>query len=281
MIEAVPSRTAARVARRRAVHQVLDRPLVFGDPLALRIAGLEESDIRADAPREQHPFARMLRAFLAARSQFAEERVARAVERGVWQVVILGAGLDTFAYRHPYGDSIAVFEVDYPPTQAWKRRRLADAGIAIPRSTYHVPVDFERQTAFDALAAAGFDAGAPAFFSWLGVTMYLSEATVTSVLRSIASLGRGSGVAFDYATDPAKLSEEARQIIAAMALRVAAAGEPWTLFFDPGRLERSLRDLGFTHVEDLDSNAINARYFDHRVDGLRVGSIGRLLHAEV
>jgi methyltransferase (TIGR00027 family) len=281
MIEAVPSRTAARVARRRAVHQVLDRPVVFTDPLALRIAGVAEEDIQQEDPREQHPFARMLRAFLVARSQFAEERMARAIERGVRQVVILGAGLDTFAYRHPYGDGIVVFEVDYPATQAWKRQRLADAGIAIPRSTYHVPVDFERQTAFDGLSSAGFDAGAPAFFSWLGVTMYLSEATVTSVLRSIASLARGSGVAFDYATDPAKLSEAARQVFATMASRVAAAGEPWTLFFDPGRLERSLRDLGFTHVEELNSEAINARYFDRRTDGLRVGSIGRLLHAEV
>jgi O-methyltransferase involved in polyketide biosynthesis len=111
--------------------------------------------------------------------------------------------------------------------------------------------------------------------------MYLSEATVTSVLRSFASLARGSGVAFDYATDPAKLSEAARQVFTTMASRVAAAGEPWALFFDPGRLERSLRDLGFTHVEELNSEAINARYFDRRTDGLRVGSIGRLLHAEV
>lgn len=246
----------------------------------MRIAGIAEDDVQREDPREQHPFARMLRAFLAARSQFAEERVARVVERGVKQVVILGAGLDTFAYRHPYGDSIAVFEVDYPATQAWKRQRLADAAIAIPRSTFHVPVDFERQTAFDGLTAAGFDAEAPAFFSWLGVTMYLSETTVTSVLQSIASLARGSGVAFDYATDPSGLTGTARKVFEMMAARVAAAGEPWTLFFDPVRLDRSLRNLGFTYVEDLDSEAINSRYFDHRGDGLRVGSIGRLLHAE-
>jgi len=97
MTEPVPSRTAGRVARRRAAHQVLDRPLVFDDPLALRIAGIVESDILADIPREQHPLARALRAFLVARSRFTEDLIARAIGRGITQVVILGAGLDTFA----------------------------------------------------------------------------------------------------------------------------------------------------------------------------------------
>ncbi len=281
MIEAIPSRTAARVAQRRAVHQVLDRPVVFDDPFALRIAGMGEGDVDAADPRVQHTLARMLRAFLVARSRFTEDLIAQAVGRGVTQVVILGAGLDTFAYRHPYGERLRVFEVDYPATQAWKRQRLAEAGIAIPRSVCYVPVDFERQTAFDGLGAAGFDARAAAFFSWLGVTMYLSETTVVSVLRGIAELARGSGVAFDYANDPAGLSEQARKVFDVMAARVAAAGEPWTLFFDPVHVARTLRELGFAHVEDLDSAAINARYVDRRSDGLRVGSIGHLLYAEV
>jgi len=281
VIEAIPSRTAARVARRRAAHQLLDRPIVFHDPLALPIAGVAESDVRPDDPREQHPLAKMLRAFLAARSRFAEDLAAHAIGRGVQQVVILGAGLDTFAYRHPHGDTLKVFEVDFPATQAWKRQRLAESGIAIPHSVRFVPVDFERHTAFDGLATADFDARAPAFFTWLGVTMYLSEPTVLSVLASIASLPRGSGVVFDYATDPAELSEPARRVVALMAERVAAAGEPWTLFFDPVRLGRSLHGLGFTHVEDLDGDAINRRYFAQRDDGLHVGTVGRLLYAEV
>ena len=240
-----------------------------------------ESDVRQDDPEEQHPLARLLRAFLVARSLFAEDLIAHAVERGVRQVVILGAGLDTFAYRHPYGDGLTVFEVDHPATQAWKRQRLADAGIAIPRSTCYVPVDFERQTAFDGLSTAGFDALAPAFFSWLGVTMYLSEASVMPVLERIAALPRWSGVAFDYALDPDVLPGQARQVVEMMASRVAAAGEPWILFFDPTRLAQSLHELGFTHIEDLDGGAINARYFDQRSDGLRVGSVGHLLHAQV
>src|SRR4051794_11436832 len=124
MIEATPSRTALRVARRRAVHQILDRPRVFDDPLAIRIAGVDPADIESD-DRERHPMARALRAFLVARSRFAEDHLAVAIGRGVRQYVVLGAGLDTFAYRQQYGAELRVFEVDFPATQAWKRERLA------------------------------------------------------------------------------------------------------------------------------------------------------------
>jgi methyltransferase (TIGR00027 family) len=281
VLEAVPSRTAARVARRRAAHQVLDHPVVFEDPLALRIAGITDRQILEADSHEQHPLARLLRAFLAARSRFAEDLIGRAVDGGVCQIVILGAGLDTFAYRQAYGDRVTVFEVDYPATQAWKRQCVANAGIAGPGSLRYVPVDFERQTAFDGLASAGFDVGAPAFFTWLGVTMYLSEATVMSVLSTIATLPPGSGIVFDYATNPATLPDAARRVVDAMAARVAAAGEPWTLFFEPRALARALRRLGFGHIDDLDGDAINARYFAQRADGLRVGSVGHLLHARV
>ena len=281
MLEAVPSRTAARVARRRAVHQVLDHPVVFDDPLALRIAGITDRQMLEADSHERHPLARLLRAFLAARSRFAEDVIARAVDGGVRQIVILGAGLDTFAYRQPYGDRVTVFEVDYPATQAWKRECVANAGIAVPRSLRYVPVDFERQTAFDGLASAGFDIAAPAFFTWLGVTMYLSEATVMSVLGTIATFPLGSGIVFDYATNPATLPDAARGVVDAMAARVAAAGEPWTLFFEPLALAHALNRLGFEHIDDLDGDAINARYFAQRADGLRVGSVGHLLHARV
>ena len=103
MIKDRPSQTALRVARRRAAHQVLDQPALFDDPLASRIAGVAEVDTLKNDPREGHPVARTLRAFLAARSRFAEDHLARAAQRGTAQYVILGAGLDTFAYRHAYG----------------------------------------------------------------------------------------------------------------------------------------------------------------------------------
>ena len=279
MIKDRPSRTALRVAQRRAAHQVLDQPVVFDDPLAMRIAGVAEVDTLKNDSRQGRPVARTLRAFLAARSRFTEDHLARAIQRGTTQYVILGAGLDTFAYRHPYGSGLTVFEVDYPATQTWKRGQLADAGIVVPSSVRYVAVDFERMTALDGLAAAGFDAKAPAFFSWLGVTVYLSELTVLSMLESIAGLARGSGIAFDYAVDPAPLNERARRAVEVVAARAAAAGEPWTLFFDPARLRARLRGWGFTTVEDLDGPAINRRYFAGRPDGLRVGGLGRLAYA--
>ncbi|MBO0722626.1 MAG: class I SAM-dependent methyltransferase, partial [Blastocatellia bacterium] len=132
MIENKPSRTAQRVAMRRAAHQTLDNPRVFVDSLALRIAGLEGKENEA-AQQQKSPFDSRLRAFLAVRSRCAEDELHLAVERGARQYVVLGAGLDTFAYRNPYPEDVLhVYEVDHPDTQAWKRARLAEAGISIP-----------------------------------------------------------------------------------------------------------------------------------------------------
>jgi methyltransferase (TIGR00027 family) len=264
---------------RRAAHQLLDTPRIFDDPLAARIVGLHHPDDEF-LKREDTRLGRVMRAFMAARSRYAEDALAAACERGgVRQYVVLGAGLDTFAYRSPYGDAVRVFEVDYPATQQWKRARLAEASIAIPPTVTYVPVDFDRANAFAALGDAGFDAGAPAFFAWLGVTMYLAEATVMDVLRQIASLTAGSGVAFDYAVAPSLLGPIARRVFEAFAERVAAVGEPWTTFFTPEALDTALGRLGFGDVEDLDGDAINARYFANRSDGLRVGSLARLARA--
>src|SRR5580658_8858725 len=177
MIEARPSRTALRVAMRRAAHQLFDSPKVLDDPIAVRIIGtgaLEQ--LEAGRLREATGLARGLRAFMAARSRYAEDALARSVGRGARQYVVLGAGLDTFAYRNPYGESaLRVFEVDYPATQEWKRQQLEEARIAVPQSVTYVPVDFERQTLREGLQLARFDSTKPTFFSWLGVTMYLSE----------------------------------------------------------------------------------------------------------
>src|ERR1700691_1610025 len=159
------SRTARRVAIRRAAHQLLDEPRVLDDPLALRIIGFDaERALRSD-PKEHHAFSRAFRAFMAARSRYAEDELARAVERGVTQYVVLGAGLDTFAYRNPLRSAgLHVFEVDHPATQEWKRARLDDAGIAVPDDMTFAAVDFERQSLDDGLVKAGFDKQQPAFF---------------------------------------------------------------------------------------------------------------------
>ncbi len=279
MIEAKPSRTALRVAMRRATHQLVDEPCVFEDPLAGAMAGEAE-----DRDTAHQPFARALRAFLAARSRYAEDQLARAVEcqdgQKVRQYVVLGAGLDTFAYRNPFS-GLHVFEVDYPATQEWKRGRLEAAGIAIPQGMTFAAVDFEQQPLSEGLDAAGFERTQPAFFSWLGVTPYLTRAAFDATLGFIAGLPAGSGVVFDYALERRLLSMRQRMALDAMAARVAQAGEPFQLFFDPARLTADLEQMGFGEIEDLDGDAINARYFARRTDGLAVGGGGHLLAAWV
>ena len=284
MQDARPSRTAMRVAMRRAAHQLFDRPKVLDDPIALPIVGPEATaKLEAERSRHNSRVARNLRAFLVARSRFAEDEFARAIGRGVQQYVILGAGLDTFAYRNPHGDSaLRIFEVDYPATQEWKRRRLAAAGMAIPPSVTYAPVDFERQTLADGLKLAGFDCSKAAFFSWLGVTMYLTEEAVMATFGFIASIPSGGGVAFDYAVPRSSLNWIGRLALDALAFRVAAAGEPFRTFFDPSELAERLQRIGFRSVEDLAAEEINARYFKDRGDRLRVtSSLGHLMSAEV
>jgi methyltransferase (TIGR00027 family) len=285
MQDARPSRTAMRVAMRRAAHQIFDAPpRVLDDPLALPIVGGEAvAKLEMTPALQRGRLARALRAFMAVRSRVAEDALARAVERGVAQYVILGAGLDTFPYRNPYPSSaLRVFEVDHPATQAWKRRRLEAAAIAIPASVTFAPVDFERQTLADGLAAAGFNRRAPAFFSWLGVTMYLSDDAFASTLAYVASTPAGGGLVFDYAVPRKSLGWMSRLALDAIARRVAQAGEPFRTFFDPGALQDRLLNAGFRSLEDLGPDELNARYFKGRPDGLRVsGNLGRIASAEI
>jgi methyltransferase (TIGR00027 family) len=275
------SKTAQRVAIRRAAHQLLDQPRVLDDPLALLIIGSEAAEALRTDPKEHHAFSRAFRAFMAARSRYAEDELARAVEQGVTEYVVLGAGLDTFAYRNPHA-GLRVFEVDHPATQAWKREQLQAASIPIPPTLTFVPIDFEGQTLADGLRQSGFKANAAAFFSWLGVTPYLTREACLTTLSFIAKMPAGSGVVFDFAIDPALLNAGQRQALDALSERVARYGEPFQLFFDPGKLQDELKGMGFHRTEFLQGKQINERYFKDRTDGLLVrGSLGHLMAAWV
>jgi methyltransferase (TIGR00027 family) len=265
-----PSRTAFRVAMRRAAHQIFDRPPVLDDPIAVPLLG---ADFAIDREREMHPVARAFRAFMAVRSRYVEDQLAAAVAEGVAQYVVLGAGLDTFALRNPYS-ALRVFEVDFPATQEWKRALLANAAIAPPSNLTFVPLDFEHQTLAGGLADAELDASAPAFFGWLGVVPYLTLDAFRSTLAAIAGLPKGTAVAFDYAVSPDTLSPLRRKVFDALAARVAAAGEPFKLFFTPPELNVELRSAGFQRVEQVDSDELNGRYFRGRADGLELPSPG-------
>jgi methyltransferase (TIGR00027 family) len=209
-----------------------------------------------------------MRIFIAARMRFAEDALAVAVEGGVRQVVVLGAGLDTYAYRNPWRDLLRIFEVDHPATQAWKRQRLRDAAIPIPTSLTFAPIDFEHQTLADGLASAGFDSSQQTFFTWLGVVPYLTEEAVWSTLSFIASFPNGAHVVFDYSDPPASLPPEARLSHEKRATRVAELGEAWLNYFKADELRAKLMALGFSEIEDLGPSQIAARYFPNRMSTL-------------
>jgi methyltransferase (TIGR00027 family) len=220
-----------------------------------------------------------MRAFISARSRYAEDELAQSVRGGVRQYVILGAGLDTFAYRNPY--SARVFEVDHPATQAWKRERLEDGGIALPDNLTFVALDFETRTIADGLREAGYDPGVPTFFSWLGVTPYLTPEAVTSTLRFIASASVGSAVVFDYLVSPSLLTPAQRATFDRLAHWADSDGEPWRTFFDPESLKEDLPAMGFGQAENLGLPEINARYLLASSDEFHIGSLGRVMKATV
>jgi methyltransferase (TIGR00027 family) len=239
--------------------------------------------LHAERGQADQPNARYARAYMVARSRYAEDELARAIGRGATQYVILGAGLDTFAYRNPHAESaLRVFEVDHPATQAWKLKRLAAVGIAIPGSLIFASVDFERESLSDGLERANWRRDAVTFFSWLGVTPYLTSEAMTATLALIATMPNGSGVVFDYALDRSSLNWLGRLIFDRLSKRVAAAGEPFRLFFEPESLAAQLRSMGFQRLEDLGADQINARYFKDRSDNLRVrGRLGRFISASL
>ncbi len=264
------------MALRRAAHQLVDRPLVFADPLALRILG-PDATIDVRAPRK--PSSVALRAFLVARSRFAEDTLAQAVERGVRQYVLLGAGLDTFAYRNPHAD-LRVFEVDHPDTQRWKLSLLQQATISTPPSAVHVAVDFQHDALGERLEAAGFRRDQPAVFAWLGVVPYLQPEAFGSTLQYLSTGAAGSVLLMDYALPRAALPFLEQLAFDSLAARVAAAGEPFQSFFLPEELHAQLAASGWQVLEDLHRDAINARYFADRADDLRcLSSGGHLLSA--
>jgi len=267
----------------RAAHQVLERPVVFEDPIALQIIGAEiAGQIALDSDLYRTPWRVSLRAFLVARSRYAEEELARAFEHGTRQYVVLGAGMDTFAYRNPHGAQLRVFEVDHPRTQAGKRTRLQAQGIALPPWLVFVPVDFEKDSLAERLRAAGFDAAAPAFLSWLGVSMYLTRDAVMQTLRFVAlGCARGSQIVFDYSVPDDALGESERAARARLGGRVAGIGEPFLSHFDPASLARELVALGFSATSDFGAQEANERYFTNRTDGFSVRGSTRIMTARV
>jgi methyltransferase (TIGR00027 family) len=260
-----PSRTALSAARHRAEHQILDRAALFEDPLALPIAGFGSADAVVEAAPGD-PVSVRLRWFVAARSRFAEERAVAAVESGARQVVVLGAGLDTFGYRWRPPSGVRLFEVDLPSTQAWKRQRLAEIGLREPKSLTYVPVDLENDDPATALRQAGIDDKQRSVILWLGVLPYLAVETVAETLTALATLG-AVDVVFDYGEPPEHRDARARRDHELHAARVAALGEPLLTFLSPSELRRLLDYTRWKLVEDIDAARYIRRVLGRGDDG--------------
>jgi methyltransferase (TIGR00027 family) len=272
MIEGQFSRTALAAAGLRAAHQIAEGGAVLSDPFAARVLG---EDLPALLERNADPALRPLRLFVALRSRIAEDVARRAIATGARQIVVLGAGLDTFACRAP--PIAEVYEVDHPATQAEKRRRLAAAGIEAPALRF-APCDFEGESLGQALAAAGFDLTARAAFLWLGVTPYLSAEAVDETLRFVAGLKGGADIVFDYANPPQTIDSPGHRLFhERMAARVAEHGERFKSYFVTAELHSRLEAMGYEKIEDLGPREIAQRFAPGAPQPPENG--GHILHA--
>jgi methyltransferase (TIGR00027 family) len=260
------SRTALGTLYLRAVHQLFDaEPRILDDPVAARLLEPATRSRLGEPPsRDRTPEARALRAHVVLRSRFAEDRLAVAVQRGVTQYVILGAGFDTFAFRQPeWARALRIVEVDRSETQALKRSRLAVAEVATPANVSFASVDFERESLRDGLSRSGVSLAEPTFFSWLGVTMYLDEDAIDAVLRTVASFPEGSEIVLTFA-ERATAVDVTSDSPSPLARRVASVGEPFVSYFEPAALAAKLRGAGFADVGFLSPASAATRYFEGR-----------------
>ncbi len=272
-----PSRMALMVAGQRAAHQLLDHGAILNDPHAVRILG-EHADTLLQS-LTGHPIASLGRLFTAARSRIAEDALSKAVDRGVRQVVILGAGLDTFALRNSYVARINIFEVDHPATQTWKRELLAHAELGSPPWLTFVPVDFERDDLEQKLTTAGFERTSSAFFTWLGVVPYLTRDAINATLDFIASIPNAE-VVFDYMEPLDGFSGEMNSAVTDRIEQLEKAQERWVSRFEPVEIAAMLRSQGFGDIDDASFEQIVSR-FGRGVQGLATGRLGvHVVHAK-
>ncbi|MBV8360431.1 MAG: class I SAM-dependent methyltransferase [Deltaproteobacteria bacterium] len=296
MEEGRPSFTAIASAMLRAAHLLWDDPpKIFEDTFALQLSGCESEAalcaqldlIDAEFARSMSPVSaltmrRSMTATVCMRSRYVEEKVDQAIGQGVSQYVILGAGLDSFAYRRSdVSTALRVFEVDHPATQAWKLNRLKEAGIDLPPNLILVAIDFEKQSLIDRLRMNGYRTDAPGLFSWLGVTVYLTHDAIFGTLRTIATLAAGTEIIFQFTVPKELVDEETQRFLAVVAAAGTARGEPYRSSFEPSGLVERVKKLGFADVSDFSPEEARLRYFTGRADGLRPLTSEHFMRARV
>ncbi len=270
-------------AAARAAHLIVDdSPPIFADTLAYALLGdRAEELVNYHRAHGTHPVLSGARAAAVVRSRYTEDRLAAAARRGIGQYVILGAGLDSYAYRPGRAPQVRVFEVDHPDTQKWKRQVLGEEGLAIPDTVTFVPFDFEAGSPLDRLVHHGFDPARPAFVSWLGVTMYLSREAIGHTLAVIGGLAPGTELVADSML-PEELRDEAGQVYVQAVMPVSAeGGEPWLTFLGPEDMSSLLAEHGLEVVEHArQREAVDAPLWT-RTDALRPSALSLLTHARV
>lgn len=288
MVENQMGVTALVTAFSRAYHSTTDEPKIFDDFLAIQLFNKMEEDFFRKSIGSLYSFCNpepaaseldtdsalawvmqnLNGSITLCRSRFSEERLLDSIRQGIGQYVILGAGMDTFAFRRPdWAASLQIFELDHPVTQAMKRQRIEAAGWKIPEELHFVPIDFSHQDISTVLLQSGFDPHQPAFISWLGVTFYLTREVVLSTLCSLAAtIPAGSQVVFDYLNNEAFTPGKMDQRLQSMQSIVQQAGEPMKIGFDPCQLEMELAQADFQVKENLTPDDLELRYFQQRND---------------
>jgi len=264
-----PSRTAIAAASARAAHLLIQAgPHIHVDNFARKLIGNPEPDQLLESLQQWNtPSPARVCAYFALRHRFAEDQLQIAIERGVRQVVLLGAGLDSLALRRPaLAEEVTFVEVDHPDSQRWKRSRLEELGLDT-RLVVYVPVDFSKERLADRLANSGVKLDEPTYYSWLGVTQYVDRPSCDATLAFIAGRPPGSQVVLDFIVRSDSLSPSEWAFSAATADKSAIRGEPWLTYFDPIELETHLATLGFAKVHRLTPQLAATRYYaDQPVD---------------
>jgi len=265
--------TAVGTALMRAVHTRTGDPPLLDDPWGDRLFRPAEGADDLDARLRAHPnFGTVV-----IRARVTEDALAEAVARGVRQYVVVGAGMDSFALRRPsFAESVEVFEVDHPDTQAFKLTRLSERGVEQPEGLRLIAADLG-ETALDvALAGSPYRPDEPAFFAWLGVTSYLTREENLETMRAIARAGApGSEVVLSY------LDADGMEALAEVRASLAEAGEPWRCAYGPGEMAADLRAAGLEPIEDLGPAELRERHCRDRRDGLLPTPGARLARARV
>jgi len=269
-------------AAARALYREDPKPWVLEDSFALELAGDGGTSMlslmRARLSRDElMAFSR----WVCVRSRVVEDLVQRALSEGIRQYVILGAGLDSFAYRRAdLLDRLRVFEVDHNASQRWKRQRLEQLSIPIPKNLVFAPVDFESQSLTEGLMASGFEADAPAAFSWIGVTMYLTTDAIRKTLRAVASFGHGNQMVLTYNQPMSTLDAFSRRVTDTLAHAIGQAGEPFISLFTPEAAQALMGQEGFRGIQYYGGDEARRDYFQNREDVLIAGA-QRILIAAV